>query len=273
MRGWWRHLSGPSRLARAFAVGATLLMLLVVADSTVVKIAFAEPIISPAAGANNNTTPPLPPPPVPPQDEPQRPVEPGTITQGWDNSSFVPTQTAAHRDVSMQDSANESSYETTYGNFDVNKSSPYFVALLSGGPGSQDVAESAFLVLYQGLDLLSPGNGAVDNATPGELTFHYDLYLSAALMGTMKVDYRFERETNNITISFSPSVGLPSQFQIVWLTFTVWDAVDTGYPSDIEQRFEDLDGRFGQLFLGLDVGTLYGIGTIEMPGAIIRPYK
>jgi len=179
----------------------------------------------------------------------------------------------AHRDVSMQDSANETSYETTYGNFDVNKSSPYFVALLSGGPGSEDVAESAFLVLYQGLDLLSPGNGTVDNNTPGELTFHYGVYLSAALMGTMKVDYRFERETNNISISFSPSVGLPSQFQIVWLTFTVWDAVDTGYPSDIEQRFEDLDGRFGQLFLGLDVGTLYGIGTIEMPGAIIRPYK
>ena len=42
MRGWWRHLSGPSRLARAFAVGATLLMLLVVADSTVAKIARPE---------------------------------------------------------------------------------------------------------------------------------------------------------------------------------------------------------------------------------------
>src|SRR5205809_6104173 len=141
-------------------------MVLIVADSTVVRIAFAESVISPETVGNNNTPSPPPPLPPPPDNQTQRPVEPGTITQGWDNSSFVPTQTAAHRDVSMQDSANESSYETTYGNFDVNKSSPYFVALLSGGPGSEDVAESAFLVLYQGLDLLSPGNGTVDNATP-----------------------------------------------------------------------------------------------------------
>ncbi len=248
-------------------------MLLMAADSTVVRIAFAEPVVSPAAAANNNTPPLPPPPPQPPDNQTQRPVEPGTVIQGWDNSSFAPTQIADHRDVAMQDSGNETSYETTYGNFVLNRSSPYFVRFSSPGPDQQEIAESAFLVLYQGLTLLSPGNGTVDNATSEELAFHYGLYLSAVLLGTMTVKYRFLRDTNNITISFSPSVGLPSQYQIVWLTFTSWDAIDTAYPSDVEQRFEDLDGAYGSLFLGAGVGTLYGTGTIEMPGAIIRPYK
>src|SRR3989454_1847374 len=249
-------------------------MLLMVADPSVVKIASAEPVVSPAAYANKNTTPPpLPPPPVPPPDEPQRPVEPGTVTQGWDNSSLAPTQIADHRDVVMQDSGNETSYDTTYGNFVLNKSSPFFVHFLSPGPDPQEIAKSAFLVLYQGLTLLSPANGIMDNATSDELSFHYGLYLSGVLLGTMKVDYRFQRDTNNITISFSPSVGVPSQYAIAWLTFTSWDAIDTAYPSDVEQRFEDLDGAYGSLFLGAGVGTLYGTGTIEMPGAIIRPYR
>src|SRR6266571_3964541 len=243
------HLSAGRRLVRTFAVTATLLMLLMAADSTVVRIAFAEPVVSPAAAANNNTPPLPPPPPQPPDNQTQRPVEPGTVIQGWDNSSFAPTQIADHRDVAMQDSGNETSYETTYGNFVLNRSSPYFVRFSSPGPDQQEIAESAFLVLYQGLTLLSPGNGTVDNATSEELAFHYGLYLSAVLLGIMTVKYRFLRDTNNITISFSPSVGLPSQYQIVWLTFTSWDAIDTAYPSDVEQRFEDLDGAYGSLFL------------------------
>src|SRR2546427_7793240 len=127
-------------------------MLLMAAAATVMRIAFAEPVVSPAAYANNNTTPPPPPPlPVPPPDEPQRPVEPGTVTQGWDNSSFAPTQIADHRDVVMQDSGNETSYETTYGNFVLNKSSPYFFHFVSPGPYPQEIAQSALLVLYEGL--------------------------------------------------------------------------------------------------------------------------
>ncbi len=250
-------------------------MLLTVADSNIVRAASADPFVASQGNANtNNETPPPPSaqPPTPP-DAPQRSVEPGTITQGWDNSSFVPTEIAEHRDTVMQDSSNETSYETTFGNFVLNKSSPYFVRFLSPGPASREIAESAFLVLYQGLALLSPGNGTVDNATSRELSLQYGLYLSAARQGTMKVDYLFEREMNKITISFSPAVGLPDQYQIVWLTFTSWDALDTAYPADIEQRFEDLDGRYGGLFLGLDVGTLYATGTIEIPGAIIRPEK
>src|SRR5437867_1036731 len=249
-------------------------MLFMAADSTVVKIALAEPIVSPAAGANNNTTPPPPPPPpVPPPDEPQRPVEPGTVTQGWDNSSFTPAPITELRDVAIHEIGNETSYDTAYGNFVLNKSSPYFVTFVSPGPDSQEIAESAFLVLYQGLTLLSPTNGIVDNATSDELSFHYGLYLSAVLLGTMNVDYVFHRDANKIAISFSPSVGLPNQYQIVWLTFTTFDAIDTAYPSDVEQRFEDLTGLYGSLFLGADVGTLYGTGTTQVPGAIIRPQK
>src|SRR5436309_12097770 len=110
-------------------------MLFVVADSTVVKVAFAEPVISPAVDANNNTTPPPPPAlPIPPPDGPQRPVGAGTITQGWDNSSFAPAQIADHRDVSKQEIGNQTSYDTAYGHFVLNKTSPYFVGFLSSGP-------------------------------------------------------------------------------------------------------------------------------------------
>jgi len=267
-------LSAASRLAKAFAVTAALVMLLMVADSTVVNVAFAEPVISPAVGVNNNTTPPPPSAvPVPPPDEPQRPVEPGTITQGWDNGSFAPAQIADHRDLAMQQIGNETWYDTADGNFVLNKSSPYFVHVVSPGPDSEEIAESAFLVLYQGLRLLSPSNGTVDKATSDELSFHYGMYLSAVLLGTMKVDYRFHGDANKITISFSPSAGLAKQYQIVWLTFTTFDAIDTAYPSDVEQRFEDLDGRYGSLFLGANVGTLYGTGTVQIPGAFIRPQK
>lgn len=248
-------------------------MIFVAADSTVVKLAFAEPVASPTADLNNNTTPPSPPTPVPPPEEPQRPVEPGTITQGWDNSSFTPSGITEHRDVFMQNSSNRTSYETTYGDFVLDKSSPGFARFLSPGPDPQEIAQTAFLVLYQGLTLLSPANSTIDNVTSDGISIHYGLYLAAALAGTMTVNYSFLRDTNKVTISFSPVVGLPDQYQIVWLTFTSWDAVDTAYPADIEQRFADLDGRYGEIFLGLDVGTVYGTGTIDRPGAIIRPEK
>ena len=253
---------------------AALVMLLMVADSTVVNVAFAEPVISPTVAVNNNTTPPPPSAvPFPPPEEPQRPVEPGTITQGWDNGSFAPAQIADHRALAMQQIGNETWYDTAVGNFVLNRSSPYFVRVASPGSDAEGIAESAFLVLYQGLKLLSPSNGTVDKATSDELSFHYGMYLSAVLLGTMKVDYRFHGDANKITISFSPSVGLAKQYQIVWLTFTTFDAIDTAYPSDVEQRFEDLTGLYGSLFLGADVGTLYGTGTTQVPGAIIRPQK
>ncbi|HYY47514.1 MAG TPA: hypothetical protein VFA17_02390, partial [Thermoplasmata archaeon] len=119
---------------KTFAIVVTLPMVLTVADSSIVKTATAEPVVSPAAGSNNDTPPP-PPPPVPPPDEPQRPVEPGTATQSWDNSSFAPTPVEYHLDVAMQASGNNASYAATYGTFLFNKSSPYFVRFLTPGPG------------------------------------------------------------------------------------------------------------------------------------------
>jgi RHS repeat-associated protein len=257
---------------KTFAIVVTLLMVLTVADSSIVKTATAEPVVSPAAGSNNDTPPP-PPPPVPPPDEPQRPVEPGTATQSWDNSSFAPTPVEYHLDVAMQASGNNASYAATYGTFLFNKSSPYFVRFLTPGPGPREIAESAFLVLHAGIDLLSPGTGTVDTATSEEFAVHYGLYLSGSLMGTMTVHYWFQRVENKVTVSFSPSDGLPDLYQIVWLTFTTFDAIDTIYPADVEQRFEDLDATFGSLFLGLDLGTLYSTGRPDLHGAVIRPYK
>src|SRR5437867_2767752 len=169
-------------------------MLVVVADSNVVKAASEDPVPPPGIDdAGNDTAPPpvvLPP---PPPDEPQRPVEPGTVTQGWDNSSFAPSEIADHRDPSLQDSDNQTLYETTYGSFVLNKSSPYFIRVLNSELNQQETAESAFLVLFQG-QLLSPVDGTIDNATRSQLTFHYGLYLADVLQGTMTVDYSFHRD-------------------------------------------------------------------------------
>src|SRR5256712_1796675 len=249
-------------------------MLVVVADSNVVRAASADPTVSPAGARGGTATapPPLWPPPPPP-DEPQRPVEPGTITQGWDNSSPV-SQIRDQRDVTLLNSTNETTYETAYGYFVLNKSAPYFVSVLSpDGTGSR-IADSAFLVSFHGM-LLQPAKGVIDNATSGELSFHYGLYLNATFQGTMTVDYRFQQDKNKITVSFAPlSRLLSGQFQIVWLTFTTWDAVDTTAYSGIStQRFEAVTQGFGLLQFGA-MGTLYGTGGYTrdgIPGAAIRP--
>src|SRR5256712_11374423 len=202
-------------------------MLVVVADSNVVRAASADPTVSPAGtnGGNDTAPPPVVTPPPPP-DELQRSVEPGTITQGWDNSSPV-SQIRDQRDVALLSSTNETTYETAYGYFVLNKSAPYFVSVLSPDGTGSKIADSAFLVRFQGM-LLQPAKGVIDNATSGEQSFHYGLYLNGTLQGTMTVDYRFQQDKNKISVSFAPlSRLLSGQFQIVWLTFTTWDAVDT----------------------------------------------
>ena len=193
------------RLTRAFAVAATLLMLFMVAASNIAKAASADPFVASQGVANaTNETPPPPSvqPPIPP-DPPQRNVEPGTITQGWDNSTFSPTPISEHREPTMKDSENQTLVETTYGNFALNKNSPYFVRVSSPGADPQEIAESSFVVMSLG-QLLTPADGVIDNATDGELSFHYGLYMNASLQGTMTVDYRFYGEENKIAVSFSP---------------------------------------------------------------------
>src|SRR5439155_13818371 len=166
------------RSMRIFAVTAACLMLFVVADTAIVKAASTDPVLSPQGTDNGAGT--APPPvvaPPPPPDEPQRPVEPGTITQGWDNSS--PVSSVDKRDVAMVDTANETMYETAYGYFALTKSAPYFLSVLSPDETGTKIADSACLVMFQGL-LLEPKNGRIDKATSSELSFHYELYLAAA---------------------------------------------------------------------------------------------
>src|SRR2546428_4553281 len=246
-------------------------MLVVVADSNVVRAASADPTVSPAGtnGGNDTAPPPVVTPPPPP-DELQRSVEPGTITQGWDNSSPV-SQIRDQRDVALLSSTNETTYETAYGYFVLNQSAPYFVSVLSPDGTGTKIADSAFLVRFQGM-LLQPANGTVDNVTSGQLSFHYGLYLNASLQGTMTVDYRFRQDTNNITVSFAPSSGVPSdQFQIVWLSFTTFDIVDvTTMPADVEQRLEDLKGFGGLVMIPSNYEVLSATG---MTDTVVKPTK
>ncbi len=244
-------------------------MLVIVADSNVVRAASADSPPSPAGtdGGNNTAPPPVIPPPVPPQS--QRPVEPGTITQGWDNGSPV-SQVRDRRDVTLLNSTNETTYETAYGYFVLNKSAPYFVSVLSPDGTGTTIADSAFLVSFEGL-LLQPAKGVIDKATPGELSFHYGLYLNGTLQGTMTVDYRFQQGKNNITASFAPLITLASQFKIVWLTFTSWDIIDvTTMPADVEQRFEDLRGYGGVLQFPPTYQVLSATGMVD---TVVKPYK
>src|SRR5438445_813281 len=173
-------------------------MLSVVANPYVTTAASTTPAGPPGASvdATNNSTPPSPP--APPPDESQRPVEPGTITQGWDNSSPV-SQVKDQRDVTLLNSTKETTYETAYGYFVLNQSAPYFVSVLSPDGTGTKIADSAFVVRFQGM-LLQPANGSVDNVTSGELSFHYGLYQNASLQGSMTVDHRFQRDTNNSTV-------------------------------------------------------------------------
>lgn len=255
-------------LVRTFAVSATLLMLLVVADSAVVRAASTDPTVAPHGTTDSGLAPPpVISPPTPP-DEPQRPVEPGTVTQGWENASLV-SSIADHSEPRLVQNENELRYETSYGNFFLSKDSPYFVGV--GDPtGENKIAESAFLVLFQG-QLLSPAKGVVGVATSGELSFHYRLYLAGALHGTMSVDYLFQTDKNKITVSFRPAVpALSDQYQIVWLTFTTLGVVDTMFMDDIEQRFDDIvDAPFHPRIFE----TLVDIGAPTFPGANIRDRK
>src|SRR6266516_4363124 len=248
-------------------------MLVMVADSDSVKAASEDPPLPDGTDSGNETAPPPEVYPAPPTEEPQRVVEPGTITQGWDQSSLI-SQIVDRPSPTLVDSNGQLVYETAYGNFALNKSVPYFIGVSGPGPDPQKIADSAFLVLFEG-QLLSPAKGGFDNATSDELSFHYGLYLNANLKGTMTIRYLFDSGRNKITISFSPSAGKPDEYQIVWLTFTTRDAVDTAaYPEGTE-RFEEVTQGYGLLSFG-DTGTLYGTGGYTrdgIPGAAIREDK
>ena len=262
---------GNGRIGRPFAIVATLLMLFVAVDPAVTTVALAGFVTPHATNSENNTTnPPPPPEPIaPPAEEPQRSVDPGTVTDAWANTSTEPSEISEEPEVLPHTFGNETAFDTIYGNFVFSNSSPSFVRLLGPGPSPREVAESAFLVLYQGL-LLSPANGTLDNVTADELSFHYGLYLGDVLQGTLTVDYAFHRESNKINVSFSQSIGLPDQYQVVWLTFTTFEAIDTVFPEDIQQRFDELAGKgyYGTMF-----DTLVNVGYTTFPGAIIRETK
>src|SRR5436309_9062644 len=118
-------------------------MLSVVANPYVTTAASAKSAgpLGASVDATNNSTPPSPPP-TPPPDEPQRPVEPGTITQGWDDTSPV-SQVRDQRDVTLINSTNETTYETAYGYFVLNQSAPYFVSVLSLDGTGTKISDSA----------------------------------------------------------------------------------------------------------------------------------
>ena len=242
------------------AVAAGLLMLTVAADQSVANLGLLDPTVSTeSANGSNNTTPPTPPPePLLPPDEPQRPVDPGTVTNGWDNSTLAPSNVSPPQDVVARNSENGTEYDTAYGNFLLNNSSRSFVEVISPGPNPQKIGESVFLVLYEGL-LLSPGNEIADDTNASELSVSYSLYSSALLMGNMTVDYLFYSDRNKITISFSPSVGSPDQYQIVWLTFTNWDVVDTAFPDDIDIMLAGPNGQ--AVMLMSDTGGRFALAT------------
>src|SRR5439155_11601150 len=219
---------------RPCAIVATLWMLFVSVDPAVTTVALAGFVTSHMMNSENNTTnPPPPPEPIaPPAEEPQRSVDPGTVTDAWANTSTEPSEISEEPEVLPHTFGNETAFDTIYGNFVFSNSSPSFVRLLGPGPSPREVAESAFLVLYQGL-LLSPANGTLDNVTADELSFHYGLYLGDVLQGTLTVDYAFHRDRKSVNVSFSQSIGLPDQYQVVWLTFTTFEAIDTVFPEDI----------------------------------------
>ncbi len=245
-------------------------MLLMVLDSNVAKIASADSLDSLPADiqAENETSPQTLPPATPP-DEPQRPVEPGTITQGWGDSNPV-SLASDQRPPSLIDSETQLVYETSYGNFFLLKDSPYFVGVSDRADttGENRVADSAFLVMFQG-KVLQPSGGIIDAASSNVLTFHYNLLAGKKSAGVLTVTYTFYDDRNKISLSFDNSVGAPEDFQIIWLTFTKFSVADvTTMPSDVEQRFEDLQGYGGALTLGSNM-----LSSVGMPSTKVKPTK
>jgi len=254
-------------VGRGFAVAAALLMLFTVADSSIVRLAFAQSVVSLATDGSNNSTPP-PPPPVPPLDQELRSVDPGTVTQGWSNNSLVNLvgDRSEPRLIEV-DNSSQSVFETSYGNFFVSKDSPYFVGFGSrdDAAGDNRFGDSAFLVQYNGT-ILVPTDGVIDTKSSDTLAFHYDLLWENKSAGSIFVTYTFFVGRNKISASFKNAIGNPGDFQIVWLTYTTFDVVDTLYASGVEQRFEDLTKEDWGRWLGL-----YKIGWLD--NTTLRPMK
>src|SRR6266581_418921 len=117
-------------------------MLVMVADSNIVKAASEDPPLPDGTDGDNETAPPPEVYPAPPMEDPQRPVEPGTVTQGWDDSRFAPTPFLEPADVSLKTSETEVRYDTAYGDFVLNRSSPYFIQVFERH-GTAKIADSA----------------------------------------------------------------------------------------------------------------------------------
>ena len=267
----WSPLYAAKRLTRAFAVAATLLMIFVVADSNVVKAASADPLAAfqDVANATNETPSPPPKQPPIPSGAPQREVEPGTITQGWSNDSPV-SLVADRSEPRLIETGSQLIYETSYGNFFLSNDSPYFVGVSSREDihGENEVANSAFLVMYKGA-ILQPTKGTIDASSPNNLTFHYEVYAENESVGIVRVSYTFSTDRTKISASFKNSIGIPETFRIVWLTFTTFDVVDTWYASGVEQRFEDLplEPYWGRPLFG----TMHAIGWLDQTA--VKPSK
>src|SRR6266480_5732099 len=243
-------------------------MLFMVANSNVVSAGFADPpIVSQNRADVDNGTPPAPSPPL--NDTPERDTEPGSITQSWDNASIV-SGIVEDRDLRLIENDTQLVSETPYGNFVLNKDSPYFVGLsgVEDINGINKVADSAFSALFKG-SILEPVDGKLDSASRDLVVFHYSLVAGNESTGQLNVTYEFKRGGNKISASFVPSIGSPEDFQIAWLTFTTFDILEVStMPADIEQRFEDLQAFDGGIQLGSDF--LPNIGTAS---TVVKPTK
>src|SRR6266508_371158 len=107
-------------------------MLVMVADSNIVRAMSEDPAPPPGINdAGNDTAPPPVETPVPPPDAPQRDVEPGTITQG--RADDIVSHIEDHSSPKLVESDSQLEYRTAYGVFFLSKDAPYFIGVSAAG--------------------------------------------------------------------------------------------------------------------------------------------
>jgi len=182
---------------------------------------------------------------------PGSPLAPGTVQYGYRavptvsqplDSSFPPHLTAT-RDAFI--------YQTSYGVYSFNRSSPFIFSLHSLS-GTQ-LSNASFFFVTASASTLFPGSSTVTQATDAHFQVLYEVRSGNVVVGQLLLQVSFLASKPKFSISFSktPSWSL-GDFNIVWATFTVQRWLKTSGTGTM-----DLGGIIG-------VQTLAGVSRIDV---------
>ena len=227
-------------------------------------VSAASPPVQPTGTNDNTTVPVLPPPPLSPEADMLAP--PGTVTYA---NSTTPPQVVSPPVNPVQITgtgglASPIVVTADYGTFTVRNVTSYLVTLRYLG---KVVEVSGFFVMTSDGTFLLPVQPTLERTATGFVST-YTARRALVVYGVMTVVYNFTATSNKITAVFTPTRGVDTDYQIVWLSFSDLAYVGTSSLSEPTTPFTEIGqvgfyAKPGARSLSTSGGALKEIGNGE----------